>query len=95
MNIRIKNNIIEITSGEHFAIISRKSKKGYYSITTSFLINGEIADILDRSKILEVYEYSADGSIVFKRLDFYSQELLIDLFIDLFENHSNKIKKHG
>lgn len=85
--VRISNHLVNITCDDEFAILSRTPKDDKFSITMSIKVTPRMADLLDRSGIVDVVSYTADGTVVFKRLPFYETHLMIDIITDLLERH--------
>jgi hypothetical protein len=84
--IIIKDMIVLILHGDNFVTLSRyPDSNGFGKATFSFPLTAQLADRIERSKIVQVEKVSSDGSLVYRRLDFYTMERIIEVFTDILE----------
>lgn len=88
LEILIKEHLVHIMRGSEFAILQRTpNDEGMLGITFSIPATPCMADLLDKSGIVETVNYSYSGTISFRRKNFYETHLMIELIIDILEKY--------
>lgn len=89
--IIIKNTRVLILFGHNFVTFSRYPDGcGFGHANFSFPLTAQLADRIERSRIVKVEKVSSDGSLTYRRLDFYTTERIIEVFTDIIEFQNDK-----
>ncbi len=75
---------ILINNIKEFAVLQRSpNANGFIGITFSIPLAAKDADYINNSGIVTVHRFTADGTMVFTRKDFYDPYLMVDLILEL------------
>ncbi len=87
----IKEAIVLIVLGNDFVTFSRyPNSEGFGKANFSFPITAALADRIEKSRIIQVEQISSDGTLNYRRLDFYTTERIIEVFTDILEFNNQK-----
>lgn len=80
-----------IASESEFVTFSRyTNSEGFGSAVFSFPVTPKIADRIESSKIIRVEKASTDGTLVFRKLPFYTVDKAIEIFTEIIEHEHEK-----
>lgn len=86
--VLIQKNHILINSDTQFAVLEKRlNTKGYQGVTFSIPLTASDANIVSTSGIAQVITFSESGTMLFKRKDFYSNDTMIEIIIDILSRH--------
>lgn len=77
---------ITVTNGDKSASFTRKcGADGLHTLKFNITITPRIADILDKTGILEVESYSSNGTITYRKKSFYDSHKMIEIVTEILE----------
>lgn len=75
---------ILINNIKEFAVLQRQpNENGFFGITLSIPLTAKDADYINNSGIVTVHRFTADGTMVFTRKNFYDPYVMIELILEL------------
>ena len=89
--IEIGEKLISVRFKKEFAILERQpNESGLMCITFSIPLTARDADIIDKSGIAEVKQFTTSGTLVFARKSFYEPYKMVDLITDILTKYETK-----
>lgn len=89
--IIIKDTIALILIGDNFVTFSRyPDSHGFGKANFSFPLTAQLADRIEKSRIVQVEKMSSSGTLTYRRLDFYTMERIIEVFTDIINFYNEK-----
>lgn len=95
--IEVKEKYVIISAYNEYIKFSRRSQENnLFRIRFSMPVSPRMADLIDKSGIVEVVEYDGSGKMTFRKKPFFETHLFSEILIDIIERyHDDNTNEHN